>query len=112
MKVKNPRTGKVLKNPERFIGRLQWKLKSEKESVDYFRSGANRLRGEGMVDWAEHTKTQKTNNSNHLFSLNPGDTIAIVGKVLSVKGSKCCAGNEESEIEYTVLQTRQMPQDW
>ena len=112
MSVRNPKTGRVLKNPEKFIEQLQWDLKSVRESVKYFRSETQRLRGEWMVKWIEHTRSQRAPESDNLFSLNPGDTIAIVGKVLSVKGSKCSGGNRESEIEYTVLQTRRMPEDW
>lgn len=112
MKVRNPKTGKVLKNPELFIRRLQWELRSEKASVRYFRAETQRLRGKEIVNWTEHTKIQRTSNTNNLFPLNPSDKIAIVGQVVSVKASKCRAGNKESEIEYTVLQTRRMPQDW
>lgn len=112
MSVRNPKTGRVLKNPERFIERLQWELESEKESANYLRSETLRFRGKEIVNWTEHTETQRTGTTNNLFSLDPGDIIAIVGKVLSVKGSKCSADNKESEIEYTVLQTRRMPQDW
>ena len=112
MSVRNPKTGKVLKNPERFIRRLQWDLKSMTESMKYFRSETQRQRGEQMVNWTEHTRSQRAPESDNLFSFNPGDKIAIIGKVISVKGSKCRAGNKESEIEYTVFQTRRMPQDW
>ncbi len=114
MAVRNPKTGRVLKNPEKFIEQLQAKLKVEELRGDFQYLQSQQARGEEIVTWKEHTKTQSTNSSNHLFSLDPGDMIAIVGRVVSVKGSKCKAGNRESEIEieYEVLQTRRMPEDW
>ena len=112
MSVRNPKTGKVLKNPERFIKRLQYELATTRESKNYFCSRINQFHGEILIRWNAHEQKQNTVNSDGLYPLNIGDRIAIVGKVVSVKGSKCRADNKESEIEYTVLETRRMPEDW
>ncbi len=112
MKVRNPKTGRVLKNPELFIRRLQHDLMIAETHSGLLLLQNQKLKGKVLVEWRDHIKSQHTTNSNNLFALNPGDRIAIVGKVLSVKGSKCSGGNRESEIEYTVLQTRRMPQGW
>ena len=112
MKVRNPKTGRILKNPERFIERLQADLADQDWRISQLNSQNHRASGEEIVNWVEYTRTQKAPESTALFSFRPGDKIAIVGRIISVKGSKCSAGNKESEIEYTVLQTRRMPEDW
>ena len=99
MSIRNPRTGRTLKHPERFIKQLQLQLKETQK-------------GEIILSWKSHTDSQKMGNGTKLFSLNPGDRIAIVATVLSVNGSKCRVGNLESEIEYEILETRRMPKDW
>jgi len=110
--VRNPKTGRLLKNPGLFIRRLQCELAAMERSKNYYCSLVSRFRGELLITWNAHEQKQRTVNSDGLYPFNPNDIIAIVGKVLSVKGSKCRAGNKESEIEYTVFQTRRMPQGW
>lgn len=106
MKVKNPRTGRILQNPEKFIRTLQEDLSAARRSRDHYKL---KLRGEVITFWNSYSAQQRICSSCALIGLNVGDKVAIIGKVTSVKASKCQAGNKESEFEYEVQETRRLP---
>lgn len=110
--IHNPETGRILKNPEKFIAKLQQKIKFFINQKEFWRKQYNESGGELIVTWKAHNKHIGTGDSHDLFNFNVGDIVAHIGKVTSVKASKCSAGNKESSIEYTVVQTRRMPKNY
>jgi len=106
--IRNLKTGRVLKNPEKYIEKLQQRVKFFINQKEFWR----KRYGKVIIRWNERTHTTSLSNGIDLIEINVGDVIANIGKVTSVKASKCDGGNEESSFEYTLLQTRKMPRDF
>ena len=112
MIVRNPETGKLLKNPELFIRRLQHRIA---ELQHYVRIADNRAyvnRGETILLWDSQALEVKAKGTAGLIKFDVGDIVAHIGTVISAHASKYANGNKESTVHIKLLQTRKMPKDF
>ena len=109
--IRNPKTGRFLKNPERYIARLQAQLGGALHQKEHYRRLYNESGGSVILNGGgEHTAGCRDGVS--LINLEVGDVIARLGRVTSIRASKCENGNKESSMTYKTLQTRKMPRDF
>lgn len=111
MKVTNPKTGRVLKNPEKYIAGLQTELGCALHQKEYYRTLYNESGGSVILNGGGAAEI-RCGVSTCLISINVGDVVAEIGRVTSVSASKCQRGNNESRLTYTHIQTRKMPRNF
>lgn len=109
--VRNPKTRRVLRNPEKFIAKLQAQLECALRDRAYWHKAYNESGGSVILNGGGQREIG-CGVSTCLINLKVGDVVAEIGKVTSISASKCSVGNEESRLTYKQIQTRKMPSDF
>lgn len=93
------------KNPDRFIRRLQRRIKDVRQLAsrnwDMF-DRERKKRGEVICTWTSGEDVQ-SGSSNVLAQLNPCDKIAIIGEVVEVRSR-----GGKAAITYVIKETRRI----
>jgi len=99
---------KKIKNPEKFIKKLKDQIEDLERYNGILRRERDRARGVAFVTWRPHEASQSTLDWS-LATINPGQKIAIIGRVKKVeKSMNLTCANRGSQIIYEVLETRKV----
>lgn len=111
MVIRNPKTRRVLRNPERYIAKLQEQLRCALRYRKFWLKAYNESGGSVILNGGGQREIRCV-VSTCLIDLKVGDVVAEIGRVTSISALKCSVGNEESHLTYKQIQTRKMPRDF